>query len=173
MAGGRPPVKPQGKYKQPDAVDKALGEPEKKAAKKKQNRRGPPKGSRNNPKGRPPGPNRSTITDRRRASKVFLRYSEKAAKTLVEIMNDTEEDGSVRVKAANSILDRAFGKPVQITEMKGIMPGQVTLNMAMIQEMDMGELDKALDQVTKLLSVVQEGADNGELIDENGNRVDP
>jgi methylphosphotriester-DNA--protein-cysteine methyltransferase len=42
-------------------------------------------------------------------------HADDALRTLVEIMNNSEENGTTRISAANSILDRGFGKPFQAT----------------------------------------------------------
>ena len=42
-------------------------------------------------------------------------HADDALKTLVKIMGSDDEPGSVRVSAANAILDRAYGKPFQAT----------------------------------------------------------
>ncbi len=41
------------------------------------------------------------------------KQSVRAVEVLVEIMNDPLETGRTRIAAANAVLDRAFGKPVQ------------------------------------------------------------
>lgn len=48
-------------------------------------------------------------------SEIASEYTSDALATLAEIMKDKEQTGSARVAAANSILDRAHGKPVQAT----------------------------------------------------------
>ena len=40
-------------------------------------------------------------------------HADDALETLVKIMKDEKESGSVRVNAANAILDRGYGKPFQ------------------------------------------------------------
>lgn len=42
-------------------------------------------------------------------------HADDALKVLVDVMNNTDESGSVRVSAANAILDRGYGKPFQAT----------------------------------------------------------
>lgn len=41
------------------------------------------------------------------------KQSVRAIDVLTEVMNDPLQSGNVRVSAANSVLDRAFGKPAQ------------------------------------------------------------
>ena len=56
---------------------------------------------------------------------VGLKYVREAARehtleaieTLVNVMLDPKENGSARVSAANSLLDRGFGKPSQSLEL--------------------------------------------------------
>lgn len=60
--------------------------------------------------GRPKGvPNRSTSELKAAAQ----RYTDDALKTLAEIMTDDDQPGPARVSAANAILDRGYGKPMQ------------------------------------------------------------
>lgn len=47
------------------------------------------------------------------------RYGEAALLTLAEIMTDADAPHSARVSAANALLDRGFGKPMQAVEMTG------------------------------------------------------
>lgn len=42
-----------------------------------------------------------------------------AAKTLIELMNDEDQPGKVRLQAATTILDRVYGKPSQHVDMDG------------------------------------------------------
>jgi hypothetical protein len=44
---------------------------------------------------------------------LAAKYTEDAIRTLVELMNDTEQDGKTRAMCANALLDRAHGKPAQ------------------------------------------------------------
>jgi hypothetical protein len=48
-----------------------------------------------------------------RASSYARGHTEKALTTLVKIMEDEEAPPTARVTAANSILDRGWGKPAQ------------------------------------------------------------
>ncbi|UAB76974.1 hypothetical protein INR77_08950 [Erythrobacter sp. SCSIO 43205] len=54
-------------------------------------------------------PNKATAEVKAAAAK----YSPSALKTLAEIMADVEQPAAARVSAANSLLDRAHGKPAQ------------------------------------------------------------
>lgn len=73
--------------------------------------------------GRKPGtPNKVARVDIMKSAKVF---SLRALGTLVDIMEDENQPGAVRVSAANSVLDRAFGKAKQITEIGGIDGGDI------------------------------------------------
>lgn len=66
------------------------------------------KGKSGNPSGRPKADERVT--------KALRAASPAAAQTLIDIMNDPDEPAKIRVAAANSILDRAYGKPTQRIE---------------------------------------------------------
>lgn len=73
--------------------------------------------------GRKPGtPNKVARVDIMKSAKVF---SLRALGTLVDIMEDENQPGAVRVSAANSVLERAFGKAKQITEIGGIDGGDI------------------------------------------------
>lgn len=63
------------------------------------------KGQSGNPSGRAKRP--KDIED------LFKSYSEGAASTLYKIAMNPKENARARVMAANSILDRGWGKPVQ------------------------------------------------------------
>lgn len=54
-------------------------------------------------------PNKSTAELRA----VAQEYTEAALKTLASVMNGDDQPAAARVSAANSILDRAYGKPTQ------------------------------------------------------------
>lgn len=47
-------------------------------------------------------------------------YAPEALKTLSQIMRDAAAPQAARVSAANSLLDRGYGKPVQQNEIGGI-----------------------------------------------------
>jgi len=49
----------------------------------------------------------------KQVTEAAQKQSLRAVEVLVEVMNDPLHSGNVRVAAANSVLDRAFGKPVQ------------------------------------------------------------
>lgn len=65
--------------------------------------------------GRPPGkggPQAITRRNIRAAQKLFQEYAQEALDTMVGIMRDEGADPSVRLKASNDILNRAYGTPV-------------------------------------------------------------
>ena len=66
------------------------------------------KGQSGNPRGRPK-------TDER-ISAALKAASMDAAKALIELATSIDTPPNVRLSAANSILDRAYGKPVQRVE---------------------------------------------------------
>ena len=60
-------------------------------------------------------PNRATASLKALAGN----YTAQALETLASIMNDVEQSAAARVAAANSLLDRAHGKPRQELEHAG------------------------------------------------------
>lgn len=58
--------------------------------------------------------NRLTSKVKATLSELAGQHTEAAINTLVEVMQNKKETGAARVSAANSILDRAHGKPVPI-----------------------------------------------------------
>jgi hypothetical protein len=50
------------------------------------------------------------------ARRIAWNYVPKALKTAVDLMEDSKQPGITRLKAANTILDRALGKPTQMVE---------------------------------------------------------
>ncbi|WP_298700939.1 hypothetical protein [uncultured Brevundimonas sp.] len=74
-------------------------------------------------RGRPKGsPNKATAAVKEAAQA----YTDKALKTLAEIMGSTEHPAAARVSAANALLDRAHGKPPQAVEVDATV--QATVN---------------------------------------------
>lgn len=73
------------------------------------------KGGVRNGSGRPKGALNKVGLGLREAAQ---QYTQKAIDTLVEIMTDTEATPAVRVSSANSLLDRAYGRPSQSIEVK-------------------------------------------------------
>ena len=69
-------------------------------------------------RGRPPGTGGPVGLTRRNvmaAQKKFQEYEERALEVMVEILNDTEADDAVRLKAANDIWNRSRGTPVSVS----------------------------------------------------------
>lgn len=65
--------------------------------------------------GRPRGRPKGAVGKKKLAlAEIAREHAPEAIKTLVRIMKEGETD-SVRLSAANSILDRGFGKPFQAT----------------------------------------------------------
>ena len=54
-------------------------------------------------------------------------YTAQALETLASIMSDVEQPAAARVAAANSLLDRAHGKPRQEIEHAGSEPEPLTV----------------------------------------------
>jgi Family of unknown function (DUF5681) len=65
------------------------------------------KGQSGNPSGRP----KSDVT----VSELARAHGPRAIEVLVEVMNDEKATASARAMAADRILDRAYGKPPQLT----------------------------------------------------------
>lgn len=64
--------------------------------------------------GRPKGtPNKLTKAKKQTLTEMAGQYTESALATLAGIMQDTDAPAAARVTAANSLLDRGHGKPVQ------------------------------------------------------------
>jgi len=64
--------------------------------------------------GRPKGAkDKLTRETSQELSKLARCYTERALNTLVNVMEDVEATPTARVAAANAILDRAHGKPMQ------------------------------------------------------------
>ena len=75
--------------------------------------------------GRPAGmPNRATIEQGARLAELAKSYSDIAFNTLVDVAINGTSD-SARIAAANSILDRGYGKPksdgVEVVELPAIV----------------------------------------------------
>lgn len=65
--------------------------------------------------GRPPGPSGTTRRNILAAQKLFQVHAQEALDTMVAIMRNPEADFAVRLKAANDVLNRAYGTPVSTT----------------------------------------------------------
>lgn len=84
---------------------------------------GVPEEKRTKTGGRKKGtPNKVARVDIMKSAKIF---SLRALGVLVDIMENEKEPGAVRVSAANSVLERAFGKAKQITEIGGFDGGDI------------------------------------------------
>lgn len=79
------------------------------------------KGKSGNPKGRPKDPERAKLRELART------HTESAIATLVEAMNDTSAKWVSRLKAAEILLDRGWGKATPIVEEKGDETEKVTV----------------------------------------------
>ena len=65
--------------------------------------------------GRPPGPAKTTRRNIMAAQRLFQEHAQEALETMIGIMRDPEADHAVRLKAANDVLNRAYGTPVSTT----------------------------------------------------------
>ena len=81
-----------------------------------------PKGGRREGAGRPKGSLNKATADIRDAAQV---YTQEALDTLAEVMRNGDS-AAARVAAANSILDRGFGKPRQAMEVEADVTANVT-----------------------------------------------
>jgi hypothetical protein len=69
------------------------------------------------PRGRPKGSKNKVPNE---IKELAQNYAPEALDTLAEIMRDRDQPGAARVSAANSLLDRGYGKPVQANEISGV-----------------------------------------------------
>lgn len=74
-----------------------------------------PKGGKREGAGRPKGAVNKATADIKEAAQA---YTEQALAVLVEVMQ-TGDSAAARVAAANSVLDRGYGKPKQSVEATG------------------------------------------------------
>ena len=70
-------------------------------------------GQSGNPKGRPKGSGKAKV---KTVSEVAQLHAKKAIQAIVEVLQNPKSAPSVRLAAANSLLDRAIGKPKQSME---------------------------------------------------------
>lgn len=79
--------------------------------------------------GRPAGSkNKVTEQSRRTIADLASAYTDDALAALVKIMRDGQSE-SARVSAANAVLDRAYGKPVQALDHGGSIDSKTTLDV--------------------------------------------
>lgn len=67
------------------------------------------KGQSGNPSGRP----KKVLPSGKTISEAAIEHAEQALQTLADILVNPQASESARVSAANSLLDRGFGKPTQ------------------------------------------------------------
>jgi len=80
-----------------------------------------PKGKSGNPKGRP----KVLLPDGRSLSDLAKEHTQNAIETLIEIMGDDGAPQTARITAANSLLDRGWGRPAQSVELTGANGGAI------------------------------------------------
>ena len=68
------------------------------------------------PRGRPKGSVTKHGAAKRAIAEVAKGYGEEMLQVLVKIAKDDEQPASARVSAANAVIERGFGKPVQPQE---------------------------------------------------------
>ncbi len=81
-----------------------------------------PVGGKREGAGRPKGALNKATADVRVAAQ---QYTEEALTVLAKVMRDSDSDAA-RVAAANSILDRAHGKPRQAVDVDGTLKATIT-----------------------------------------------
>ena len=83
-----------------------------------------PRGGSRKGAGRPRG-SKSKSTPERLALRVLAqKHTKTALQTLVDIARNGQSEGA-RIQAATALLDRAYGRPTQATELTGIDEGPV------------------------------------------------
>lgn len=103
-------------------------------------------GQSGNPNGRPKMPPELI--------KAFRDRTQDALNTLVEIMNDKDGRGSERVKAAEVVLDRAWGKPIQAVD------ASVTSDIRMVDTSNLTPDQKAVLAEVALASMESDATDD-------------
>ena len=112
-------------------------------------------GQSGNPLGRPPKPGSDVVT-------LARTLTVEAINTLASIMRNVDEPATARVSAANTILDRGWGKPLQtLTTPDGNSP--ITLHLLAAQLVS--QQDRATDMVTP--TIAHEPEPNGRAFDLN------
>ena len=119
------------------------------------------KGQSGNPKGRPQRPlwQRGKGMDNATAKQRAEQYVDAAFKLLNQAVRDKESPMAARVSAANSILDRAFGKAPQDVNVRGSVEHHIITFL------------KALDSQGS--SATQLEAEQGQVIDHEPSQLAP
>lgn len=73
------------------------------------------KGKSANPTGRPKDTEKQK-EDKRKAREILLAATPAAARYVAKLVKDVNAPDKVRLQAANTIFDRAYGKPTQMIE---------------------------------------------------------
>lgn len=107
------------------------------------------KGQSGNPGGRPKG-----LTQLRELARV---HTQEAFETLIEIMRDKGAKEMARLSAANSVLDRAWGRPIQDT---GLEEDQ---NSKLPSEMTFQEMREEMGRMLLVLKDQVPGSIKGKL----------
>lgn len=98
-----------------------------------------------NPKGRPP-----IIRDIREAAK---RHTRQALNTLISVMNDGDAPPASRVTAAEAILNRGWGKPMQNLEAKIEVTDTASIQAQQLMELTRRALDIRATRERELIDV--------------------
>lgn len=97
------------------------------------------KGQSGNPSGRPKG-RKSNVIARTAKERAEL-YVDQAFKLLSKAVLDTESPMSARVSAANSILDRAYGKAPQDVNVRGSVEHHIIALLKAIDHQDVKPIE--------------------------------
>ena len=102
------------------------------------------KGGKRRGAGRPNGARNKATLAREAGAKTITELArektERALEVLESIMNDEKAPASVRVTAANSLLDRAYGRPAQGARVED-EPEPETTEMLMLSRINPGDED--------------------------------
>lgn len=90
-------------------------------------------------------PNKVTIQLKQMASK----YTAEAVKTLVDVMRDPEVPAAVRVVAADKLLDRSHGRPLQGIEIPSNKVDKELIDM--IEGKILADLEEAMSRQERVL----------------------
>ena len=82
--------------------------------------------------------------------KLAKQHTEKAIETILEIMNDPEQEGSTRLEAAKQILDRGWGKPAVNIKQETIKYTLADIEKKLLQDKDY--IDERMEEARRIES---------------------
>lgn len=98
--------------------------------------------------GRKPGsPNKLTSEHKRTLAEIAGQYTDDAIKTLSDIMKDAKAPPNARAMAANSLLDRAHGKPRQAVEHTGANGGPMRFDLSDLSDEELDHLERIRSRI--------------------------